>query len=165
MLSHISEAPTSLPSSSPTQIHFLYSTRVPPPSESPTSSTATAEDTLNQILFLPRLREIARSHTHAPSQRLLFSVDLFLTNLREHPDLVAALSGEDKDRAKGQDFTIHDRRIEIEDLRAAVGVGVGDGTVCFVCGPPAMTDEVVGVLRGLVSSEDGKERVFCEKWW
>ncbi|KAL2215976.1 hypothetical protein M432DRAFT_552736 [Thermoascus aurantiacus ATCC 26904] len=165
MLSHISETPTSLPSSSPTQIHFLYSTRVPPPSESPTSSTATAEDTLNQILFLPRLREIARSHTHAPSQRLLLSVDLFLTNLREHPDLVAALSGEDKDKAKGQDFTIHDRRIEIEDLRAAVGVGVGDGTVCFVCGPPAMTDEVVGVLRGLVSSEDGKERVFCERWW
>lgn len=169
MLSHITETPTSLPS--PTQVHFLYSTRLSSPSDpepdlEPTSTITTPEDTatdktakaLNQILFLPRLREIARSTTHSPTQRLLISLDLYLTNLHQHPDLSKAL----KDSAPS-DVTIHDRRIQLEDLRAAVGDG--RRTVCFVCGPPGMTDEVVEVLGGLVLKEDGKERVFCEKWW
>ena len=36
-------------------------------------------------------------------------------------------------------------------------------TVAYVCGPPAMTDEVVAFLN----SQQGmsKERVLCEKWW
>ncbi|KAL2005643.1 hypothetical protein VTN00DRAFT_10136 [Thermoascus crustaceus] len=166
MLSHITETSTSLPS--PTQIHFLYSTRLSSPSDpepdlEPTSaiSSNSTEEALNQILFLPRLREIARSTTHSPTQRLLISLDLYLTNLHQHPDLAKALlSGK---HSAPSDVTIHDRRIQTEDLRAAVGDG--RRTVCFVCGPPGMTDEVVGVLRGLVSQEDGKDRVFCEKWW
>lgn len=36
-------------------------------------------------------------------------------------------------------------------------------TVCYLCGPPWMTDELVGVLRGLLG--DGQKRVFFEKWW
>jgi len=37
------------------------------------------------------------------------------------------------------------------------------GTVCYVCGPPRMTDEFVGFL----SRQNGmsEERVLCEKWW
>jgi len=37
------------------------------------------------------------------------------------------------------------------------------GTLCCVCGPPKMTDEVVGFL----SRQPGMapERVLCEKWW
>ena len=37
------------------------------------------------------------------------------------------------------------------------------GTVCYVCGPPTMTDQVVAFLArqpGMVP-----ERVLCEKWW
>lgn len=65
------------------------------------------------------------------------------------------------------------------DLRSAVfgnsGSGNGNGsgsesetktrsesTVCYVCGPPWMTDGVVGVLGRLLG---GEERVFYEKWW
>jgi NAD(P)H-flavin reductase len=51
------------------------------------------------------------------------------------------------------------RRIEKQDL--VDSVGDSEGTVCFVCGPPGMTDEFVGIFEGLV----GAERVFCEKWW
>jgi len=37
------------------------------------------------------------------------------------------------------------------------------GTVCYVCGPPRMTDESVANL----SEQPGMapERVLCEKWW
>ena len=37
------------------------------------------------------------------------------------------------------------------------------GTVCYVCGPPRMTDEFVAFL----SRQEGmsEQRVLCEKWW
>lgn len=72
------------------------------------------------------------------------------------------------------DLTIHPRRINEEDLRGAV---LGDdksksevvakrSTVCYVCGPPDMTDHVVGLLKGILAGAgDEKERVFYEKWW
>ena len=36
-------------------------------------------------------------------------------------------------------------------------------TVCYVCGPPQMTDELVDLLR----NQKGmcEDRVLCEKWW
>ena len=36
-------------------------------------------------------------------------------------------------------------------------------TLCYVCGPPRMTDEFVDLL----GQQPGmaKERVLCEKWW
>ncbi len=36
-------------------------------------------------------------------------------------------------------------------------------TIAYVCGPPAMTDEMVGALRGSVGMAE--DRVLCEKWW
>jgi len=110
---------------------------------------------LDEILFLPRLRQIIR--TQALSQRLRISLDIFLTN--SSPGLVASGSP--------PDLTIHPRRISEADLRAAV---VGDGkfgpdqTVAYVCGPPRMTDEMVQSLKGVLG-EDGDQRVFFEKWW
>lgn len=38
-----------------------------------------------------------------------------------------------------------------------------DGTVCYVCGPQRMTDEVVEFLGRQEGMEEG--RVLCEKWW
>lgn len=61
------------------------------------------------------------------------------------------------------------RRIQTSDLVQALD-GLKEGsqddrsrTVCYVCGPPAMTDEFVAYLalqRGMSA-----ERVLCEKWW
>lgn len=36
-------------------------------------------------------------------------------------------------------------------------------TVCYVCGPPTMTDEVVEFMRHQPRMAD--DRVLCEKWW
>lgn len=38
-----------------------------------------------------------------------------------------------------------------------------EGTVCYVCGPQKMTDEVVEILGRQEGMEKG--RVLCEKWW
>ena len=37
------------------------------------------------------------------------------------------------------------------------------GTVALVCGPPTMTDSIVGVLRRQPGMAEN--RVLCEKWW
>lgn len=130
-------------------IHFLYSTRLRQSHE-----TASSNIDLNQILFLPRLRQITRSQLH--SHRLRISLDLFLTDLTSvSPESPA-------------DLTIHSRRISEHDLRTAVVGGHGTldprETVCYVCGPPQMTDETVELLKGVLG-EGGEQRVFFEKWW
>jgi hypothetical protein len=128
----------------------LYTSRLPRGQE-----TASLDALLDQILFLPRLREIIRSQ--ALSRRLRISLDLFLTNLSSSRATTAS-----------PDLTIHSRRISEGDIRAAV-VG-GDGscnpqeTVAYICGPPQMTDEIVELLKGILG-EDGAKRVFFEKWW
>ena len=37
-------------------------------------------------------------------------------------------------------------------------------TVCYVCGPPGMTDSVVEIL-GRILGEGGEQKIFYEKWW
>ncbi|GAD97839.1 hypothetical protein PVAR5_6521 [Paecilomyces variotii No. 5] len=148
MFSHLSNNDTA--SVSPgTEVHFLYSTRLPS-----VKSASDSQEALDQILFLPHLREII--HSHAPSRRLHISLDLFVTNLDEYHNIRSS---------PPKDMKIHDRRITADDLKAAVtgssGDETGSGTVCYVCGPPPMTDGFVDRLTGMI----GRERVFCEKWW
>jgi NAD(P)H-flavin reductase len=68
-----------------------------------------------------------------------------------------------------RDMELYSRRISNTDLRTAVwdeDPGVRANTVCYVCGPPVMTDEFVGVLQSLLEGEGGgPRRVFYEKWW
>jgi hypothetical protein len=60
------------------------------------------------------------------------------------------------------------RRITEADLeRALDGYRESDSdrvsTVCYVCGPPEMTDGFVSFLTRQPGMT--KERVLCEKWW
>ena len=64
------------------------------------------------------------------------------------------------------------RRISKEDLLLALdgydrdvsNVASGrTGTVCFVCGPPNMTDDFVAFLA--CQPGMAEDRVLCEKWW
>ena len=112
---------------------------------------------LDQILFLPRLRQIIHSQLH--SHRLRISLDLFLTDLA---------SGNVGSSDTPADLTILPRRINESDLRSAVLGGDErldpQETVAYVCGPPAMTDEMEALLRDILG-EGGAQRVFFEKWW
>ncbi|OJD25971.1 hypothetical protein ACJ73_02656 [Blastomyces percursus] len=125
---------------------------------------------LDQILFLPRLRSILdsqRSNHHNDraelSLRLYFH--LFITNLHGMPHNPPTY------------FILHDRRIQMSDLHDILGGKkdvVPDGnsskdrgrTICYICGPPDMTDEFVVGAEEAIGAGVGREKsVFCEKWW
>lgn len=61
------------------------------------------------------------------------------------------------------------RRIAASDIVRALdgytkeGEHDRSGTVCYVCGPPAMTDDFAAHLKQQVGMAE--ERVLCEKWW
>lgn len=112
---------------------------------------------LDQILFLPRLRQIIRSQLQ--SHRLCISLDLFLTDLTSTDATLSQTPA---------DLTIFPRRIQEHDLHSAALGGDGKSnpqeTVAYVCGPPSMTDEMVTLLQRLLGEND-TQRVFFEKWW
>ncbi|KAJ5448757.1 Riboflavin synthase-like beta-barrel [Penicillium cf. griseofulvum] len=151
MLSHLNNNEPHTPN--PTNIHILYSSRLPPHQE-----TTSADAVLDQILFLPRLRQIVRSQES--SHRLRISLDLFLTDLASSPGLFSSGSL--------SDLKIRPVRISDHDLRSAVvgrdGGLDSQGTVCYVCGPPGMTDSIVKKLVKMLG-DGGEQRVFFEKWW
>ena len=151
MLSHLNNNEPHTPN--PKTIHILYSSRLPQH-----QGTGSADAILDQVLFLPRLRQIIRSQES--SHRLRISLDLFLTDLASSSDLLSSGSP--------SDLKIHPGRISDHDLRSAA-MGTGDeldsqGTVCYVCGPPDMTDSIVEKLVAILG-DDGEQRVFFEKWW
>ncbi|OOQ91080.1 hypothetical protein PEBR_02411 [Penicillium brasilianum] len=152
LISILSHLNNQVESTQPLNVHFLYSSRLPQGHE-----TASPEVSLDQILFLPRIRQIIRSQRQ--SHRLRISLDLFLTDWKSSR-LTPANSP--------TDLTIHSKRIEKHDLQSAV-IG-GDGkldpreSVAYVCGPPQMTDEMVAMLKDILG-EGGEQRVFFEKWW
>jgi NAD(P)H-flavin reductase len=150
MLSHLNNNDESTGVYHPSlNIHILYSSKLP---ESTTPETA-----LDQILFLRRLREIVRSQSQF--QRLRIALDLFLSNLQDQSSPLL--------HQPPEDLTIHPRRINRDDLsRTVTGTDSkysSDNTVCYVCGPPQMTDEVVDIVTELLNGR--KDRVFFEKWW
>lgn len=122
--------------SMPPQVEVLYTTKV---------DEEDATDP-SKILFLPTLTSIAKTW---PSN---FKLNLFIT-------------GEFKDPASIQELPEHHmRRFNRHDLDAALGEPAQrQGVVCYVCGPPAMTDAFVDYL----SKQPGMapERVLCERWW
>lgn len=97
-----------------------------------------------------------RAQSH--SRRLRISLELFITDLPHDSPLLAS---------PPSDIIIHSRRIKRQDLQATI-IGVDaevnpKETVCYMCGPPGMTDEFVGLLTGMLGGE--KQRVLFEKWW
>ncbi|KAL5000560.1 hypothetical protein BDV10DRAFT_183333 [Aspergillus recurvatus] len=150
MLSHLNNNDESTGVYHPSlNIHILYSSRLP--------ESASPESALDQILFLRRLREIVRSQSQF--QRLRITLDLFLSNLQDQSSPLL--------RQPPRDLAIHPRRINRDDLARTV-TGTDSKyrpheTVCYVCGPPQMTDEVVDTVTELLNGQKG--RVFFEKWW
>ncbi|KAL4738746.1 hypothetical protein BDV11DRAFT_205707 [Aspergillus similis] len=150
MLSHLNNNDESTGVYHPSlNIHILYSSKLP--------ESTTPEAALDQILFLRRLREIVRSQSQF--QRLRITLDLFLSNLQDKSSPLL--------RQAPADLAIHPRRINRDDLARTVNGTDSkyspDNTVCYVCGPPQMTDEVVNTITELLKGQ--KDRVFFEKWW
>lgn len=128
----------------PREIHFLY------------ASKATAQLDPQTILFLPRLVDLVAA---APDPGVTLS--LFLTGTGER--------GEARiEHGKFPNRTFARRIADRDVVQAVDGFGQTEPaeratTLCYVCGPPGMTDGFVEVLTGLEGM--GEERVLCEKWW
>jgi len=121
----------------PSQLRLLYATKATPPMNA------------DEILFVSRLVELAKRHSG-------IEVDL-----RLH---LTGVSQDDIANAKGLPEHTNVGRVTGEDLEAAIGAeNDRSGAVCYVCGPPAMTDSMVGFLGSRKGMES--RRVLCEKWW
>ncbi|KAK3065790.1 hypothetical protein LTR53_018035, partial [Teratosphaeriaceae sp. CCFEE 6253] len=153
-----------LSSARPREMHFLYMTK--------TSPDSNGEIDPQGILFLTRLMDLVA----ATAEPLAVTLSLFLT------DPAAAASASDDrgiiEHGRLPNRTVG-RRVEAADLVAALDgfpaksrAGLQQpfgrehdrrGTVCYVCGPPTMTDDYVQFL----GQQEGMEprRVLCEKWW
>ncbi|KAL9584735.1 MAG: hypothetical protein Q9203_004552 [Teloschistes exilis] len=141
ILSHLHKTTNQLPE----HLEFLYTTHLPP------------SGNLHTILFVDRIHKLFQQNLNHHNHK---KFKLFLTQAsrdEEPPSLSWPASTE----GSRQTFR---RRISHGDLLDAIGHPSGrGGTVVYVCGPPGMTDEFVGVLRGAEGMEEG--RVLCEKWW
>ncbi|KAF2837808.1 ferredoxin reductase-like protein [Patellaria atrata CBS 101060] len=126
-------------------VTHLHETDEMPPSVKFLYGTKSGSRGLDEILFVDRLQSIQKLR---PGQ---FQLDLFLTG--KLPETQGKIRE-----------TLNSRRITSDDLISAIGdVAEREATVCYICGPPPMTDEFVAFLQ----DQEGiaKERVLCEKWW
>jgi len=136
----------------PQQVHVLYSIRrtSPPAAEGTVSGSL---DTLKDVLFATRLRDLATERVDS------MVLDFYMT--RGEP----AGSGAAPDVRYWKDnVSILDGKMRKGEIEEALGPVEERGeTVCYVCGPQKMTDEIVDMV-GKVEGMDA-ERVLCEKWW
>jgi hypothetical protein len=123
-------------------VHFVYGTK------------ADSDLDPQRILFLPRLMDLI-----AAANDPLVTLSFFLTGTGDEGSI-------EHGRFPNRTFA---RRISKSDLRSAIDGYSNDDpgsrtrTMCYVCGPQAMTDDFVAYL----SNEPGMaaDRVLCEKWW
>lgn len=103
----------------------------------------------SSILFLPRIMDLIQT-AEDPN----VSLDLFLTG-RSRKDVGSGI---------GLPEGVTCGRITEAALEAALGKeNDREQTVCYVCGPPRMTDSFVDYLRSQKGMDEN--RVLCEKWW
>ncbi|KAF2820062.1 hypothetical protein CC86DRAFT_361677 [Ophiobolus disseminans] len=142
------------------QIRLLYSTKVP-----------SHETTPDQVLFLPRILDTFRiPRTERTNDR----VELYFTGTSDglpigrrdeqviRPLMELTLPKIDSETEVPVVAWTH----RIDDLALSSAVGSkseAKGTVFYVCGPPDMTDEIVGFLKA--EENVVGEQVLCEKWW
>jgi len=135
----------------PQHVHVLYSIRRTSPS--PADTTAGPQDALKDVLFATRLRDIATERVDS------MTLDFYMT--RGEP---VGAGSPIKPLLHWENVSILDGKMRKGEIEEALGPVEERGeTVCYVCGPQKMTDEIVEMV-GKMEGMDG-ERVFCEKWW
>ncbi|KAK0271816.1 hypothetical protein LTR35_013292 [Friedmanniomyces endolithicus] len=140
----------------PKEIHFIYTTRV---------SSSSGDIDPQTILFLARLMDLVAAIADPTN----ITLSVFLTGATAEgaatDDRGTIEHGKLPNRTFGRRVTEADLVRAIDGYRTPMFGSEHDrqGTVCYVCGPPRMTDEIVGFL----SKQEGmsEERVLCEKWW
>jgi len=108
---------------------------------------------IKEVLFANRILSIASEYAASRLQ-----VQFYLTTARD-----AKVSGT-AEKADLNNVLSKTGRISRQDIEEALGdVEDRRDTVCYVCGPRQMTDELVETVGKMEGME--AERVLCEKWW
>lgn len=140
IMSHLFRSPIR-----PQEIHFVYGTK------------ATSDLDPQKILFLPRLQDLVAAEADPKVTLSLFLTGTGDEGVIEHGKL--------PNRTFARRITDSDLIRAIDGYQQNVFGAEHDrkNTVCYVCGPPKMTDEIVNFL----SEQEGmtEDRVLCEKWW
>ncbi|KAK1084554.1 hypothetical protein LTR33_002598 [Friedmanniomyces endolithicus] len=130
----------------PKEIHFIYTTRVSPSSGDIDPQT---------ILFLPHLMDLVAAIADPTN----ITLSLFLTGATAEgaatDDRGIIEHGKLPNRTFGRRVTEADLVRAIDGYRTPVFGTKHDrqGTVCYVCGPPRMTDEIVGFLSLMMAEQ------------
>lgn len=124
----------------PSSIRFVYTTRI---EEGPIDGS--------QILFLQRIISLMKEAKSCYVQLDLFLTGVSVDQLSKATELPSS--------------NVKSSRITNADLEAALGhdIETRKSTVCYICGPPRMTDQFVEYLKGRDGMDE--KRVLCEKWW
>lgn len=137
------------PSQRPEEIHFLYGTK-----------TTESEPDPQSILFLTRLMDLV-SAANEPSD---VTLSLFLTGPTGYKGGEKIEHGKLPNRTWARRMGKGDLTGALDGWRDGGKAEEGrEGTVCYICGPQKMTDEIVEFLSEHQGMERG--RVLCEKWW
>ena len=124
------------------------------------TKVADSEPDPQKILFLTRLMDLVNMEADYTNVTL----SLFLTGLGEG-DQGAIEHGKLPNRTMGRRIRADDLVQALDGYKTPLYGAEHDrqGTVCYVCGPPRMTDEFVAIL----GRQEGMDvsRVLCEKWW
>lgn len=100
----------------------------------------------------------------AAAEPLDVTLSLFLTGPTGYEGWEKIEHGKLPNRTRAGRIGERDLVGALDGWKKTGGVGEGrEGTVCYVCGPQRMTDEVVEFLGRQEGMEEG--RVLCEKWW
>lgn len=113
---------------------------------------------LREVLFAERIAGLFEKGT------LKGGFQMFLTNVPEDQEL-SIMKGEGDRGSHKAALDVRTGRLTLDDLEEAIGGGSCESTLVYVCGPPTMTDEIVGVLTSTESMKLAKQQVMTEKWW
>jgi len=116
---------------------------------------ATKGSSLNikEVLFANRILSIASEYAASRLQ-----VQFFLTEVADAKDVPT------EQTTDLNNVLSKNGRMMRQDIEEALGdVEDRRDTVCYVCGPRQMTDELVEMVGKMAGME--AERVLCEKWW
>jgi hypothetical protein len=159
MLSHIAEM-----EDVPFSVHFLYSFKTASPGGEVDGEIGTeiGVEKKAKILFEDRLRSIF-GKGNVGGELAIYRTSGAGGDAAETERIKEGKGDRVSEKGKGK-VVVRERRIGDEDVLKALGhVEEREGTVCYVCGVPSMTDHFVDVA----SKAEGMSvsRVLFERWW
>lgn len=137
----------------PAEVRVLYATKT-----SADTGALTDGEGETDVLFLARLHGIVARY------RDKVSLSIFATRMQgEGIAARGATEGSQVLESGGANVRAHERRLQAGDVQEALGRPVEAGTVCYICGPRTMTDELVAAAKKVEGMREAD--VLCEKWW